>query len=99
MDPNCGGIPLPLLRFNKDDEGVEEVSLLQMISDIWPEPPHNHRIQFFVTYDREFLFTVPHDGVIHKFLILFYSSLGVQRTPGKVGCCATCLLYLLGEES
>ena len=54
MDPNCGGIPLPLLRFNKDDEGVEEVSLLQMISDIWPEPPHNHRIQFFVTYDREF---------------------------------------------
>lgn len=43
-------LPLPLLRFNKGDEGVEELSPWRLIREIWPEPHSTRRIHIFVTF-------------------------------------------------
>ncbi|KAI9463713.1 hypothetical protein BJY52DRAFT_1184710 [Lactarius psammicola] len=41
---------LPQLRLNRGDKGVEEISVRQMISEIWREPPPTGRIHIFVTF-------------------------------------------------
>jgi hypothetical protein len=44
------GVYLPLLRLNNGNMGVEEIYLIQTISEIWPEAlPANH-IHAFVKF-------------------------------------------------
>ena len=50
MDLDSPGSHLPLLRFNKGDEGVEELSPWKTLSEIWQKPPPAYRIHIFVTF-------------------------------------------------
>ena len=50
MDLAHPGNHLPLLRFKKGDEGVEELSPWKTLSEIWQEPPPAYRIHIFVTF-------------------------------------------------
>ncbi|KAH8981944.1 hypothetical protein EDB86DRAFT_3129307 [Lactarius hatsudake] len=50
VDPDCAGVPLPLLEFDKDDDGVEEILPWQTINETWREPPPARRIHIFVTF-------------------------------------------------
>ena len=54
MDAVHPGHHLPLLRFNRGDEGVEALPPWTLINEVWPEPPPTDRIHLFVTFtDRE----------------------------------------------
>jgi hypothetical protein len=44
------GVYLPLLRFNKENEGVEEIHPEQILSEVWKEPPPTCCIHIFVTF-------------------------------------------------
>ncbi|KAH9064626.1 hypothetical protein EDB87DRAFT_1598434 [Lactarius vividus] len=50
VDPDCAGAPLPLLEFDKDDDGVEEIYPWQTINETWREPPPARRIHIFVRF-------------------------------------------------
>ncbi|KAH9030506.1 hypothetical protein EDB85DRAFT_2146652 [Lactarius pseudohatsudake] len=43
---------LPLLRCNRGDDGVEEISEKQTISEIWRRQPPTHRIHIFVAFSN-----------------------------------------------
>ncbi|KAH8988829.1 hypothetical protein EDB92DRAFT_1870196 [Lactarius akahatsu] len=50
VSPDHPEKPFPLLRFSKEDKGVEELSPEQTIDQIWPEPPPTHQIHVFVKF-------------------------------------------------
>ncbi|KAH9048878.1 hypothetical protein EDB84DRAFT_1556546 [Lactarius hengduanensis] len=43
---------LPLLRCNQGDDGVEEISKKQTISEIWQNQPPTHQIHIFVAFSN-----------------------------------------------
>ncbi|KAH9175394.1 hypothetical protein EDB89DRAFT_360597 [Lactarius sanguifluus] len=50
VSPDHPEKPFPLLRFSKEDKGVEELSPEQTMDQIWPEPPPTHQIHVFVKF-------------------------------------------------
>ncbi|KAH9077651.1 hypothetical protein EDB83DRAFT_2345111 [Lactarius deliciosus] len=52
VDPDCAGVPLPLIEFDKNDDGVEEIYPSQTINEAWREPPPARRIHIFVTFTK-----------------------------------------------
>ncbi|KAH9048862.1 hypothetical protein EDB84DRAFT_1574436 [Lactarius hengduanensis] len=52
VDPDCAGVPLPLIQIDKDDDGVEEIHSRKTINEIWREPPPVRRIHIFVTFTK-----------------------------------------------
>jgi len=50
VDPDNPEKPLPLLRFEQGEKGVEQMSLEKTLHEVWLEPPLAHRINFFVSF-------------------------------------------------
>ncbi|KAH9175390.1 hypothetical protein EDB89DRAFT_360530 [Lactarius sanguifluus] len=80
--------PFPLLRFSKEDKGVEELSPGRMIDQIWPEPPPAHQIHIFVKFTG-FLPKVATSRIILEAAhLMYYASWGkdlndlLQDVPG-----------------
>ncbi|KAH9169343.1 hypothetical protein EDB89DRAFT_1478125 [Lactarius sanguifluus] len=50
VNVDSNSLRLPLLRCNQGDEGVEEISPEQTISEIWRKPPPTDQIHLFVAF-------------------------------------------------
>ena len=95
------GVYLPLLRLN-DGDGVEEISPIQIISEIWPEPLPANRIHVFVKLTRREsgpIHTHPNDAAVElRVLTIVHSFSRCTRTPGTVECCPHGVPWILGER-